>query len=243
MTTSTEGLKEGAGQSYTRDRHTVVHEGEVLRHPLHVRLVHWSVAIFFVLSLLSGFAIYSPWTFKFLAPLFGGGATTRLLHPWLALGFVLFFALEVAQWLRPMSWGPGDREWLAHMKEYISNKEPVERDNVGFFNAGQKMYFWVIVVSVVLFLITGFVMWFPEIFGRILVSISYVLHDIAALMMLGSFIAHVYEGTAEQPGTFKAMTRGTVTRKWAWTHHPAWYRQVTGRDPREDYEAARRKKN
>jgi hypothetical protein len=35
------------------------------------------------------------------------------------------------------------------------------------------------------------------------------------------------------------MTRGVVTRAWAWTHHPAWYREVTGRDPRADYEDAR----
>ena len=35
------------------------------------------------------------------------------------------------------------------------------------------------------------------------------------------------------------MTRGTVERRWAWTHHPAWYRRATGRDPSADYEARR----
>ena len=35
------------------------------------------------------------------------------------------------------------------------------------------------------------------------------------------------------------MIDGTVTRAWAWTHHPAWYKEVTGRDPREDYERER----
>ena len=37
------------------------------------------------------------------------------------------------------------------------------------------------------------------------------------------------------------MTNGTVTNKWAWTHHPAWYAEVTGRDPRDDYERERRR--
>ena len=59
---------------------------------------------------------------------------------------------------------------------------------------------------------------------------------------LAGFILHVYEGTAAQPGTFQAMTRGTVEQRWAWTHHPAWYRAVTGRDPRADYERAREKR-
>jgi cytochrome b subunit of formate dehydrogenase len=36
------------------------------------------------------------------------------------------------------------------------------------------------------------------------------------------------------------MMDGTVTENWAWTHHPAWYRAVTGRDPREAYEREQR---
>jgi len=32
------------------------------------------------------------------------------------------------------------------------------------------------------------------------------------------------------------MINGTVTEKWAWTHHPDWYRDVTGRDAREAYD-------
>ena len=36
-----------------------VRENELLRHPVYTRVVHWSSAIFFVLALLSGFAIYS----------------------------------------------------------------------------------------------------------------------------------------------------------------------------------------
>jgi cytochrome b subunit of formate dehydrogenase len=31
--------------------------------------------------------------------------------------------------------------------------------------------------------------------------------------------------TAQQPGTFRAMTRGTVSRRWARAHHPSWYRE------------------
>jgi formate dehydrogenase subunit gamma len=81
-------------------------------------------------------------------------------------------------------------------------------------------------------------MWFPKSFGRPLVAIGYVLHDIAALVMLAGFIVHLYEGTAAQPGTFQAMTRGIVEKRWAWTHHPAWYRRATGRDPRADRDAA-----
>ncbi|HYM24921.1 MAG TPA: formate dehydrogenase subunit gamma [Vicinamibacterales bacterium] len=201
----------------------------ILRHPTYTRVVHWSYAIFFVLALLSGFAIYTPWLFRLLTPLFGGGPMTRLLHPWFSLGFVVCFALQIVNWWRPMVWNADDSRWMRHLGAYIRNENAREPDYVGFFNAGQKAYFWTIVVSVLLFLASGIPLWFPRSFGRFVVPLSYVAHDVAALVMLVGFIIHVYEGTAAQPGTFESMTRGTVAERWASTHHPAWYRRVTGR--------------
>jgi formate dehydrogenase subunit gamma len=218
---------------------TVVRAGELVRHPVYTRVVHWSVAIFFILALLSGFAIYSPWLYRSLTPLFGGGPMTRLLHPWFSLAFVVLFGFQFLNWLAPMTWNADDRRWMGRMRSYVTNVDEVEPEYVDFFNAGQKLYFWAIVGSSVLFLLSGIPMWFPVTFGRITVAISYVLHDVAALVMLVGFIVHVYEGTAAQPGTFTSMTRGTVDRRWAWTHHPAWYRRVTGRDPRADHDQAR----
>jgi|SRR5215213_6318272 len=238
MTTSVEQFDEKARRGFGKIGRTTVHEGELLRHPAYTRFLHWTVAILFILALLSGLAIYSPWLFMWLTPLFGGGPMTRLLHPWFALFFTISFVFQILNWLAPMRWAGSDRKWLGHFKAYVTNAEKIEPEYVGFFNAGQKLYFWAIVGSSAVFLLTGLIMWFPELSGRIPVAISYVLHDIAALVMLAGFIIHIYEGTAAQPGTFQSMTRGTVRKEWAWTHHPAWYADVTGRDPREDYNRA-----
>jgi formate dehydrogenase subunit gamma len=210
---------------------TVVRADELLRHPVYTRLLHWSVAAFFVAALLSGFAIYSPWLFHWLTPLFGGGPTTRLLHPWFSLGFVVIFTLQMLNWLQPMTWTKQDSRWMRHLTDYVTNAQAKEPEYVDFFNGGQKLYFWTIAASVLVFLISGIPLWFPNTFGPLFVSVSYVLHDAAALVMLVGFIVHLYEGTAAAPGTFQAMTRGTVEKRWAWTHHPAWYRRVTGRPP------------
>lgn len=233
-----ERFNERARADFGAHGRTVVREDELLRHLIYTRVLHWTVAICFVLALLSGFAIYSPWLYRWLTPLFGGGPMTRFLHPWFSLGFVLSFAVQMLNWWDPMTWSPSDNRWMRRLRAYVSNADRLEPEYVGFFNAGQKLYFWTIVGSAVVFLISGFPMWFPQVFGRVLVAIGYVLHDLAAIVMLVGFIVHVYEGTSAMPGTFHSMTRGTVDRRWAWTHHPAWYRQATGRDPRQDYEAA-----
>jgi formate dehydrogenase subunit gamma len=238
MSTTVEQFDDGARARFGAHGRTVVRQDELLRHGVYTRFLHWSVAGFFILALLTGFAIYSPWLYRWLAPLFGGGPTTRLLHPWFSLGFVAFFALQLLNWLRPMSWTGEDTRWLRQIKEYVSNVHKLEPEYVDFFNAGQKLYFWAIVASAAIFLISGIPMWFPKAFGRPAAAIGYVLHDLAALVMLVGFIVHIYEGTAAQPGTFQSMTRGIVEKRWAWTHHPAWYRRVTGRDPRADHDAA-----
>lgn len=239
MSTAIERFDDGARRRVGAWGRTVVYEHELLRHPVYTRFLHWTVAIFFILSLLSGFAVYSPWVYHWIAPFYGTGARMRLLHPWFGLAFSVAFLFQFLNWAGQMTWTRDDRRWLDNVRDFVTNKQKVEPDYVGFFNAGQKLYFWAIVVSAVIFLVSGFPMWFPKTFGRPTVWVGYVLHDIAGLVMLGGFIVHLYEGTLAEPRTFQSMTRGTVTDRWAWTHHPAWYRSATGRNPKEDYERAR----
>jgi len=42
---------------------------------------------------------------------------------------------------------------------------------------------------------------------------------------------HVYAAIWTR-GSIDAMVRGTVTRAWARFHHPAWLREVGGKDGR-----------
>jgi formate dehydrogenase subunit gamma len=236
VSSTAKNFDEKARGEFARMGTTRVHRGELLRHPVYSRFLHWSVAIFFILSLLTGFAIYSPWLFHWITPIFGGGPRTRALHPWFGLVFEVFFLFQFINWFAPMAWTEADRRWMRRIRQYVTNEDRVEAEDVGFFNGGQKLYFWAIAVSGVLFLVTGLLLWFDDTVPRWVVAVSYVVHDLAALLMLAGFIIHVYEGTAHQPGTFRSMMDGTVTESWAWTHHPGWYRALTGRNARESYE-------
>ena len=99
-------------RSAARARGQEVRPGELPRHSLYTRIVHWTSAAFFILALLSGFAIYTPWLFHALTPLFGGGATTRLLHPWFGIGFCIAFSLQILNWSREMAWTADDSRWM-----------------------------------------------------------------------------------------------------------------------------------
>jgi formate dehydrogenase subunit gamma len=242
MGTAVERFDDKARRAFDSFGHTEVYEGELLRHPVYTRFLHWMVALFFFLALFSGFGIYLPWLFRWFTPIFGGGPLSRAMHPWFGLGFVFFFGLQMLNWLKPMRWTKADTNWMRNIKTVVASTEKFDPPDTGFFNGGQKMQFWEIVSGCVVYLITGIILWAgAPTFGRISVAVSYVLHDISALIMLGGIFIHIYLSTFGEPGTFQAMTRGVVSEAWAWTFHPAWYKEVTGRDAREAYEEARRR--
>ena len=183
-----------------------------------------------------------PWLFRWFTPIFGGGQLAREMHPWFGVFFVLFFGLQMMNWVRHMKWTDSDTRWVRNIKNVISGQEKLEPPDTGFFNAGQKIQFWEIVAGCVVYLITGIILWEgAHLFGRTAVAASYVLHDISALIMLGGIFIHVYLSTIGEPGTFESMTRGAVSESWAWTFHPAWYKEMTGRDPKQAYEEASRR--
>jgi formate dehydrogenase subunit gamma len=90
--------------------------------------------------------------------------------------------------------------------------------------------------------ITGVVLWKgARTFGRWPVAISYVLHDISAVIMLGGIFIHIYLSTIGEPGTFQAMIRGAVSEPGPGHSIPQWYKQVTGGDAVGACEEARRR--
>jgi formate dehydrogenase subunit gamma len=105
-----------------------------------------------------------------------------------------------------------------------------ELQEVGKYNAGQKLFFWAVVFGAAAMLVSGIVMWFPTSFHLIFRTIAYWLHEITFIAFVVGVIYHIYMSTAAMPGTLGAMTRGTVTKAWARWHHPRWYREVTGKD-------------
>jgi formate dehydrogenase subunit gamma len=216
-----------AGVVRAREAEDVVVGGEVVRHRLRSRIMHWSVAITFFLALFTGLPIWIP-IFNWMASFFGGLSTCRVLHPWFGLAFAAASIWMFVHWFSDMRLTEKDREFLtpAGMIRYFRYQS--EDAEVGKYNGGQKLLFWAAALGALGLLLSGVVMWFPEQFPQGLRELSYVVHDLAFILFFAMIIGHVYLGTAAEPGTFRAIVRGTVTKEWARLHHPKWYRQVTG---------------
>jgi len=203
---------------------------DILRYTLTERVIHWASAIAYAYALATGAAFYSPHLY-WIAILLGGAPTSRYWHPWISLVFAATLVWMLRAWLADMRITAADRTWGEAMPHYIRNEDedlpPIER-----FNLGQKYFFWVMVWAGSVLLLSGAVLWFPELIPwswRGLRFAAILLHVASALITTGAFIIHVYMGTAVVRGGFTSIIRGEVSPGWARTHHRLWYHRVTGR--------------
>jgi formate dehydrogenase subunit gamma len=211
-----------------RSVENVVVGDEIVRHTLGSRVVHWLVASTFVFCVLTGLPVWSP-VFGWMATLVGGLSVARWLHAWLGIAFAAASLIMFVQWISDMRFDAHDKSF--RVLEYLKFSG-AEDPEVGKYNAGQKLFFWAALLGALGLLLSGIVLWFPMSFGQELRVTAIILHDVTFIAFFVAVVGHIYLGTAAEPGTFRSMTRGTVTKAWARLHHPRWYREVTGEERR-----------
>lgn len=215
-----------------RDREDVVVGNEIIRHRRTARLIHWSVALTFFICVLSGMPIWTP-VFGWMAYFVGGLEAARVIHPYAGVLFFVASFFMFFDWLSDMRMEKGEGSWIGPRLLSYVRWETGPAPDEGKYNGGQKVYFYMVSVAALVMMLTGLPMWFPLNFPSWLRQISILLHDVTFIFFIISIVGHIYLGTAAEPGTFRSMTRGTVTRQWAKFHHPGWYRQVTGEEKRK----------
>jgi len=202
----------------------------IARYTHGERLTHWAVALAYIVLFLSGLALFHPF-FYWLSAVFGGGALMRVLHPFVGVAFGLLFYAYALRIVRDNVLLPSDRKWLGGMFGYMNKKVetvPVE----GKYNAGQKLMYWSMIAVIAVLLVTGILMWRPYIAPNVSLGLrrfASVVHAAMAFVMFVGIGIHIYAAYWTK-GSIRAMTRGTVSRKWARVHHPGWYAKVSGKE-------------
>jgi formate dehydrogenase subunit gamma len=200
---------------------------ELQRYDDRERLYHWLTVVLLMVALVSGMALFHP-SLYFLSAFTGGGAWSRILHPFIGVATVVVFLFLYLRVRIDNQMTAQDKAWRAKMGELLRGRKE-NMPEAGKYNAAQKMVFWAMSISLVVLIVTGFAMWRPY-FAHLLpidaVRVAVVLHAISAVVMVLSIILHVYAVIWVQ-GTLRAMTRGTVTRAWARRNHAAWHREMT----------------
>lgn len=188
------------------------------------RIVHWYVAILFIFLALSGLLLLLG---RFvLLPLFGQELFSvvasaskeghNLFGPPFLVGLVLLFLRFVSKNIP----AKGDLMWLLKGGGILTKTHV----SAGFFNAGEKIWFWLVIVLGLLISGTGLILDFP-VFGqgRDVMQLSLVLHGLAALLLIMVAFGHIYIGTLGTEGSLESMTTGYVDTNWVKVHHDRWH--------------------
>ena len=159
----------------------------------------------------------------------GGGELSRVLHPFVGVAaFVFFLGMFFRFWHHNLV-DKNDQQWMCQMGDVLNGREE-KLPEVGRYNAGQKMFFWLMAIALVVLLLTGITFWRPyfvDYFSLDVRRAAVLIHALAAWIIILGLIVHIYAAIWVK-GSLGAMRTGYVSKAWARRHHPAWYREVTG---------------
>lgn len=202
---------------------------EVEQLPLEVRRFSWwsvglhlvVVAAFLALAGTGAIAVARSSSLTGLA---------LALHLSAAPVFAVAFTLVFVTWAEACRFAGHDWEWAKRAGGYLGGRQDVP---AGRFNAGQKAFFWAVGLLALLVILSGLGRLAP-VFDDAGQAVLYQVHRCAALLLILSFLVHLYLATLANPGTLAAMIVGKVSADWAKHHHPLWRKQTEGDGPNEE---------
>ncbi|HAK89134.1 MAG TPA: formate dehydrogenase subunit gamma [Nitrospiraceae bacterium] len=188
-------------------------------------LNHWVLAVSFLILAISGFGFL--FQLEQLNAVFGNFNAMKNIHNYAGIVFTASLILTIFHYL-PVSlkFGADDIAWFLNGGGYLSKKSKVPPQDE--LNAGQKLYYIVILLSGLAIAASGFAIWLrpqvPDI--RKLVVLSHLVHNIAFDLMIIAVPLHIYLATLANPGTLRIMITGTVPLEWARKRHAKWVRKM-----------------
>ncbi|MDU4091968.1 MAG: formate dehydrogenase cytochrome b556 subunit [Pantoea sp.] len=196
----------------------------IVRYSAPERINHWIVAFCFMFAAFSGLGFLFP-SFNWLLNLLGTPQLARILHPFIGVVMFLAFLLMFFRYWKHNLVNRDDLEWAKNIHKIAMNEEV---GDTGRYNFGQKCVFWAAIISLLLLLASGIVIWrpyFAAAFPIPLIRLALLVHSLAAVGLIVVIMVHVYAALWVK-GTITAMVEGWVTPLWAKQHHPRWYRAV-----------------
>jgi formate dehydrogenase subunit gamma len=205
------------GESGKRIQRTIVYE----------RVVHWTMTGAFLLLAVTGFMVLYGRTL--LIPIMGIetygviAATNKTIHNWVGLVFPVTILLMFLQFVGRNLYARGDMTWLAKGGGIVTDAH----QSAGYFNMGEKILFWLVMLFGLLISITGLILYLPIIeFSRADTILAYKIHGIIAGAYVILITGHIYLAVVGVKGTLSSMTDGTVDENWAKAHHDRWYKEM-----------------
>ena len=216
------------------------------KHNLANILTHWFNVGMWLLLLPTGIAIISSprlglspvWMQEFFRNIFGSTANLIRFHYSVGLLWVFVLTFNILIGFRKyfvpfaasrMLMDKDDIDWLKVKPiQMLGFKQDRELPPQDAYNAGQKIYMYVVILGTLGIMSSGIVMTFHEFFPKVLKQFAQPLHWVSVFSIVAGLLIHVYMGAIfpEEKEAFFSMFSGKVSAWYARSHHEKWYNEM-----------------
>jgi formate dehydrogenase subunit gamma len=194
---------------------------------------HWIHTASFLVLIVTGAILFFPGAG---APAVGG--MTRFIHRIAVVFFVgmplLYFVFNPKISLHfikeTLTWGKDDIGWLEAAPIYYFGGGEERMPPQGHVNTGQKMWQFIVLGTGILFLASGFIMWFlKDTVSTGLFQWCVIIHDIAFLLAFLMLLVHIYLGIIHprMVESLRSMWDGKISTNYAKSHYGKWYDEIS----------------
>ncbi|MPT49045.1 MAG: formate dehydrogenase subunit gamma [Sphingobium sp.] len=213
--------------------HNTKKKNQILRTKLPERLCHWMIVFCFFLAATSGLSWFFP-TFSWLSSFLGTPQMARVLHPFFGIIVFLGLCYMFVKFVHYNMPAETDKIWFRNVKGVLLNdhSQPLK---IGKYNAGQKVLFWLIMISISVLLISGLIMWrayFAQYFPIPVLRLAILAHSIAGIGLILLILGHIYLAIWVR-GSITGMVTGYVSKAWARQHHDRWAEELDAKESAE----------
>ena len=195
--------------------------------------LHWIHTLSFLVLLVTGAILFFPGLGTAAA-----GGLTRSLH---RIAVIFFVGIPIGYFIfnprmswhfikETFTWGKDDFQWICRAPDYYFGGAEEKMEPQGHVNTGQKMWQLIVLITSILFLVSGLVMWFFK--GTLAPGVfqwCVIVHDVAFVMAFLMLLVHIYLGVIHPRMTesLRSMWDGKISKKYARDHYGKWYDSVT----------------
>ncbi|MEN8129573.1 MAG: formate dehydrogenase subunit gamma [Pseudomonadota bacterium] len=201
---------------------------EITRTTSTERWIHWFTAVVFILLALTGLILLYGRTV--LIPIMGPEAFAAMadvgitVHNYLGVLFILAMVLTIISFFRDSLFNlKVDMTWFSKAGGYLGGSKPSSEK----YNAGQKAWYWTVVIMGVILCVTGLILDFPNLEqNRGTMQLANIIHVLASAIVIAFFLVHIYLAAIGIEGALEAMISGKVDENWVKQHHDLWYEEL-----------------
>ncbi len=207
---------------------------EILRFRKSERMLHWAIAVPFMVCWASALVlvlVYNPDPLRPFRDVFSwlhriSGVCLVLLPMLAMLKNRKDYRIHIYNIKCAVLWSLNDLKWVALMGLAAVSKR-IRLPEQGKFNAAEKVNFMSVMFATPILALTGILIWTHE-YGWA----AWLVHGLLALAVSPTMLGHIYMATVNRDTRtgLSGMTTGYVDRHWAKHHYAVWYRQQFGED-------------